>query len=93
MMRKKYIHMFVSPRGMKFSGVIYANGCHGQFYYGRCVTHRHKSVAGIVNTDWGSIVIWLQQAFWILAYSEKKILVTRATANYLNTTDSQSNQV
>lgn len=43
--------MFVSPRVMKFSGVIYANGCHGQFYYGRCVTHRHKSVAGIVNTD------------------------------------------
>ena len=47
---------------------------HIKFYYRRCITH--KSVAGIVKAHWGAIVIWLQQAFSILASSEKKIMVT-----------------
>ena len=43
------------------------------FYYKRYVTP--QSVAGIVKAYWESIVIWLQQAFSTLAYSEKKIMV------------------
>lgn len=47
---------------------------HITFYYRRCITH--SSVAGIVKAHWGAIVIWFQQEFSILAYSEKKIMVT-----------------
>lgn len=60
-----------------------------KFYYKRYVTP--QSVAGIVKAYWDSIVIWLQQAFSTLAYSEKKIMVTWCSCQ-LSEYDWQSEQ-